>query len=125
MCSSDLAYLEEECDTRLAEMKLQREQYRAVRPRLELTRRTVILVDDGLATGATMEAAVQTTRLAKPESMTVAVPVGPPETIARLARECPVVCPLRPAWFEGVGQFYEDFTQVTDEEVVGILKEFA
>jgi putative phosphoribosyl transferase len=116
------AYVQKEIVARRAEMMLQQQRYRAVRPRVPRAGRTVILVDDGLATGATMMAGVQTTQLAKPVRLIVAVPVSPPET----AREFnDLVCLETPLDFQGVGQFYEDFTQVEDDEVIRILKEFA
>lgn len=128
MTGASASYLKAECRERLAEMAVQRDRYRAVRPRAPITRRTVILVDDGLATGATMIAAIQTTVLAGPTNLVVAVPVSPPETIAvieAMKEVDEVSCLDTPAWFGGVGQFYEDFTQVDDDKVVQILKEFA
>jgi len=115
-------YLQQEIAARRAEMAAQQQRYRAVRPRVSPLGRTVILVDDGLATGATMMAGVQTTQLAQPARLIVAVPVSPSET----AREFDeLVCLETPNDFQGVGQFYADFTQVEDEEVIQILREFA
>ena len=121
-------YLERERHERLKEMRAQAAAYRAVRPRVEPAGRTVVLVDDGLATGATMLAAVQCAALSGPERLVAAVPVGPPDTVRQFAampEVNEVVCLQTPAWFGGVGQFYEDFSQVSDEEVVRILREFA
>jgi predicted phosphoribosyltransferase len=121
-------FIERERRARLAEMQQQRARYRAVRPRAPVAGRTVVLVDDGLATGATMIAAAQTTRLALPARLIVAAPVGPPETVEAI-RALPevdeVVCPLRPEWFAGVGQFYEDFPQIEDDEVTVTMEKFA
>lgn len=122
--NSSPAYREAERRARWAELQAQRELYRGVKPPVPLQGRTVILVDDGLATGATVRAAVQVVRLAGPRAVIVAVPVGPPDTVQELSREVTVVCPLQPAWFSGVGEFYEDFRQVSDDEVVAILQEF-
>ncbi|MDW8345051.1 MAG: phosphoribosyltransferase family protein [Verrucomicrobiae bacterium] len=122
--SSD-AYREAERRARWAELEAQREVYRAVKPPVSVTGRTAILVDDGLATGATMRAAVQVVKLANPAEVIVAVPVGPPDTVEQLSREVTVVCPVQPPWFSGVGEFYADFRQVSDHEVVTILREFA
>jgi putative phosphoribosyl transferase len=123
---ADEAYLQSESKQRLHEMTAQKQLYRPVRPRISPAGRTVILVDDGLATGATMIAAAQAVSVAKPAKLIVAVPVSPPDTlekIERLEQVNEVVCLETPAWFTGVGQFYEDFRQVVDEEVVELLKE--
>lgn len=113
----------------LQERELQRVRERTARlrghvPRQSLARRTVVIVDDGIATGATMEAAVRMARAEGARRVVVAVPVGPPSTLRRmqtLADE--VVCLESHAWFGGVGQFYRDFGQVPDEEVVALLDE--
>lgn len=121
-------YLEGEINERLLEMATQRHIYRAVKPRISPANRVAVLVDDGLATGATMIAAVQASGGMNPARLIVAVPVSPPETIAQINKMPAVdelVCLDTPAWFGGVGQFYDDFTQVSDDEVVAILKQFA
>ena len=82
------------------------------------------MIDDGLATGATMISALHGLRACKPAKLICAVPVAPPDTVAKvtdLADE--VVCLETPAFFQAVGQFYRDFGQVDDDEVIGILKE--
>ncbi len=85
--------------------------------------RTIILVDDGLATGATMRAAALALRAQNPERLIVAVPVAPPETCAELRREVDEVCCLvTPAPFFSVGSWYQDFSQTTDEEVRSLLE---
>jgi putative phosphoribosyl transferase len=92
--------------------------FRAGRERPSVTGRTVILIDDGLATGATMEAAVVALREQKPSRIVVAAPVGARETCARLAALADeVVCPLTPEPFFAVGQWYENFDPTTDDEV--------
>ena len=121
----DDPYLQNEIQERRAEMAQQQRRYRAVKPRLSPTGRTAILVDDGLATGATMIAAVQATALAQPAQLVVAVPVSPPDALGKLETAHAVVCLETPWDFRGVGQFYEDFTQVEDEIVIQLLKEFA
>ena len=122
LIEADNPYLDREIEERRVEMSSQQKRYRSVKPHVSPTGRTAILVDDGLATGATMQAAVQATTLMKPAQVIVAVPVSPPET----ARKFPGLVCLRTPWdFQGVGQFYDDFTQVDDETVIAILKEFA
>ena len=118
-------YLDDEIRARLAEIAEQRRVYRKVKNYISPTDRVAILVDDGLATGATMIAAVQATALLRPRQLIVAVPVSPPDTKAKLEtmpQVSEVVCLDTPSWFQGVGQFYEDFRQVSDEEVVCILE---
>ncbi|MFI5511614.1 phosphoribosyltransferase [Mycobacterium sp. NPDC051804] len=96
--------------------------YRGDRPPLELADKTVILVDDGIATGASMLAAVRAVRADAPSAVVVAVPVGPQSTCRELATEADdVVCAMTPPGFEAVGQVYEDFHQVTDDEVRELL----
>ena len=96
--------------------------FRAGRPLPELPGKTVILVDDGLATGATMEAAVTAMRGLAPAAIVVAVPVGARETCERLSRLADkVVCLATPAPFDAVGQWYENFSQTTDDEVKELL----
>jgi predicted phosphoribosyltransferase len=122
------AYVEDEANERLAEIAKQRKLYRAYKPPVPVTGRTAILIDDGLATGATMVAAVQVTALARPQRLVVAVPVSAPEALRMIQAMKQVdetVCLLTPIWFEGVGQFYRDFGQIEDGEVVKILRELA
>jgi putative phosphoribosyl transferase len=104
------------------EVERRERDYRDGRPAPELEHRTVILVDDGLATGATMLAAIAALRQKDPAKIVVAVPVCPPETlreIERVADETVVL--FAPDWFRGVGQFYADFAQVGDESVRDLL----
>ena len=98
--------------------------YRGDRPRIDVRGRTVIVVDDGLATGATMRAAVMALRQQGPGQLVVAVPVGAPETcrsLRTLADE--LVCPAMPEPFRAVGLWYREFPQATDEEVHELLNE--
>ncbi len=105
-----------------AELARRERTYRGERPFPDLRDRSVILVDDGLATGATMMAAVDAVRAQEPARVVVAVPVAPPETIARLRQKVDeVVCPYQPEPFFAIGQWYIDFSQTSDEEVKTIL----
>ena len=97
-------------------------EYRDGRVAPDLSGKTVILVDDGLATGATMRAAVTALKRLAVAAIVVGAPVAAPETCAEFRREVDeIVCPITPEFFRGVGQFYEDFSQTTDEEVRELL----
>jgi len=105
-----------------AELVRRERDYRAGRPPVELTDRIVLLVDDGLATGATMKAAVQAVRAQRPSRIIVAVPVGSPDTCRELAGIADeVVCARTPGNFTAVGQWYRDFSETTDQEVRDLL----
>ena len=96
--------------------------YRGARPAPDVHGRTVILVDDGLATGSTMRAAVAALRKQTPARIVVAVPVAAPETCEEFKAEVDeVVCAATPRMFNGVGRWYENFSQTTDEEVHELL----
>jgi putative phosphoribosyl transferase len=105
------------------EERLRREkEYRGDRPEPDVRGRTVILVDDGLATGSTMQAAVAALRKLHPARVVVAVPVAAASACAQLAREVDeIVCAHTPDAFHSVGQWYEEFGQTTDEEVRALL----
>jgi predicted phosphoribosyltransferase len=105
-----------------AELARQEQRYRAGRPAPLLSARVVVLVDDGLATGSTMKAAVQAVRGANPSRVIVAVPVGARETCRELAAIADqIVCPLAPDRFAAVGEWYLDFSPTSDEEVRELL----
>jgi putative phosphoribosyl transferase len=105
-----------------AELARREESYRPGRPPLAVAGRTVIVVDDGLATGATMAAAVESLRQRGAVRCVVAIPVASREAFEALgARADEVICPLVPDDFSSVGQFYEDFSQTGDEEVRELL----
>ncbi|MBS4730391.1 phosphoribosyltransferase [Mycobacterium sp. SM1] len=109
-------------DRETAELSRRERAYRGGRPLTDPAGKTVILVDDGIATGASMLVAVRAVRTADPHSIVVAVPVGPPAGCELLAQEADdVVCATMPPAFEAVGQVYADFHQVTDEEVRELL----
>jgi len=97
-------------------------RYRDLVQPVPLADRTVVLVDDGLATGATMRAGLAAVRVAGPARLAAAAPVGAPSAVAALAQHADeVVCPVVPAGFSSVGGSYRDFTQTTDEEVRALL----
>ncbi len=98
-------------------------RYRGDLPKPEVKGKIVILVDDGIATGSTMLAAIHVLRKQKPKRIVVAVPVGPPDTVALIAKEVDeMVCLSTPDYFYAIGQFYENFVQVEDEEAMEILR---
>jgi putative phosphoribosyl transferase len=108
--------------TETAELERREQEYRDGRPAPELRDRVVILVDDGLATGATMRAAVKALRQRDIAKIVVAVPVGPPDTCREVEDEADeTVCLSMPEFFQAVGQYYEDFSQTSDEEVRELL----
>jgi predicted phosphoribosyltransferase len=109
-----------------AELERREQIYREGRPAPELRDRIVILVDDGLATGATMRAAVKALRGRDAAKIVVAVPVGPPDTCRELEQEADeTVCLSTPVFFQAVGQYYEDFSQTSDEDVRELLSSAA
>jgi putative phosphoribosyl transferase len=104
------------------ELHRREQAYRGGRPPVDVVDKTVILVDDGIATGASMLAAVRAVRVNNPVRVVVAVPVGPPSACRELAAEADdVVCATMPPGFAAVGQVFKDFHQVTDDEVRELL----
>ena len=123
MYDADSAYIESEKQAQLQTMRQRRAQYTPVRAPIDPAGRIVIVVDDGLATGATMISALHSVRARGPARLVCAVPVSPPETLEKidpLADE--VVCLEAPVFFQAVGQYYERFAQVEDTEVIEALK---
>jgi putative phosphoribosyl transferase len=105
-----------------AELDRREQAYRPGRPPVELAGKVVVVVDDGLATGATMRAAVAAARALSPDRLVVAVPVGSSQTCAELAAEADeVVCVHTPPSFSAVGQWYDDFSQTTDDDIRALL----
>ncbi len=117
-------YIRSEMQRQLAEIERRRQTYLHGVPPIEVTRRTVILVDDGIATGGTVKAGLRGLRKLNPARLVLAVPVAPPDTIATLVSECDeFVCLAQPEPFLAVGAHYDRFDQTSDEEVVQLLHE--
>jgi putative phosphoribosyl transferase len=117
-----------EAATRIQQRELERREqaYRNGRPAVPLKEKIVILVDDGLATGSTMRAAIEAVKRSEPSRVVVAVPVGAPETCHELARMADeVICVEMPVPFSAVGLWYDDFSQTTDDDVRALLDEAA
>ncbi len=116
-------YIQEEAERQIKEIERRIKVYRGDKEPISVKDRVVILVDDGIATGVTMRAAIRSIRKQNPKKIVVAVPVGPPGTVRRIEEEADEVVSLitfEP--FEAVGQFYIDFSQTSDSEVINLLQ---
>lgn len=119
---ADEAYVQQEARAQLALIRERRARYRGGQPALALTGRTVIVLDDGLATGATMIAALQAVRAQRPARLICAVPVAAQASLVEVSRYADeVICLAAPPAFRAVGQYFRDFSSVTDEEVAQVL----
>lgn len=117
-------YLEAEKERQLAEIDRRKRLIHGVRPPARVAGRSVVVTDDGIATGSTMIAALQAVRAQGPHELIVAVPVASPDRLAEVRRWCDdTVCLLTPSAFWAIGQFYDRFDQVEDEEVLRLLRE--
>lgn len=113
------------CDNELAEIERRRRRYLGNRVPVDIANRTAIVVDDGIATGATVRAALRATRMRSPRKLILAVPVAPTESLAELRQEADeIVCIENHENFGAIGFYYRDFRQVEDEEVIETLKRF-
>ncbi len=119
-------HLAVEREHQMAEIHRRAAVFRRVRPRAQLAGRSVIVTDDGIATGSTMIAALKTVRAQKPHELIVAVPVAPEDRLEEVRTLCDrVICLAVPDLFWAVGQFYVHFPEVSDERVVEVLREAA
>lgn len=114
------------CDRELAEIERRRRLYIGERKRADVAGGTAIVIDDGIATGATTRAALQATRLRKPDKLVLAVPVAPTDSVAAMRQEADdVVCLEDYTVFGAIGFYYSDFRQISDEEVIETLRRFS
>ncbi|OAI51653.1 phosphoribosyltransferase [Planctomycetaceae bacterium SCGC AG-212-F19] len=119
-------YLQREQEYQLAEIRRRQQQFRRARPPAPVAGRSVIVADDGIATGATMLAALHVVRAEQPDELIVAAPVASPERLREIGKWCDrIVCIHAPDNFWAIGQFYEDFEQIEDAEVLELLRSFA
>jgi predicted phosphoribosyltransferase len=113
------------CDSELAEIERRRRRYLGNRERVEVSGRTTIVIDDGVATGATTRAALRATRMRNPKKLVLAVPVAPTDSLAALRTDADeVICLEDHEFFGAIGAYYADFGQVADEDVIELLKRF-
>lgn len=118
------AFLKEETDRKLVEIEERRHAYLSGRSRVDPRGKTAIVADDGIATGATIKAALRAIRRREPARLVLAAPVAPPETVEALRQEVDAVhCLETPEFFMAIGIFYENFHQLSDDEVVKLLAE--
>jgi putative phosphoribosyl transferase len=117
-------YIDQRAREELAEIERRRRTYLPDRAPIAVAGRTAIVVDDGIATGTTMRAALKGLRRRNPARLVLAVPVAPPETVDELRRDVDdVVCLAQPEYFGAIGYFYRDFHQLSDDEVIGLLRQ--
>ncbi len=114
------------CDKELTEIKRRRQRYLGGRERINIAGKTAIVVDDGIATGATTRAALRAARMCQPKRLVLAVPVAPTETLTAISDEADdIVCLETYSMFGAIGLYYSDFRQVSDQQVIDSLQQHA
>jgi len=117
-------YIDQRAREELVEIERRRRIYLADRAPIAVGGRTAIVVDDGIATGTTMRAALKGLRRRNPARLVLAVPVAPPETVEELRHDVDdLICLAQPAYFGAIGRFYRDFHQLSDDEVIGLMRQ--
>lgn len=125
LAAVDEADFQAVCDEELTEIERRRQRYIGDRTKVDVSGRLAIVIDDGIATGATTRAALRATRMREPKKLVLAVPVAPTDTLAAMRDEADeVICLEDHEIFGAIGYFYDDFRQMTDEEVSDILARF-
>jgi predicted phosphoribosyltransferase len=113
------------CDSELAEIERRRQRYLGGRERINIDGKTAIVIDDGIATGATTRAALRATRMRNPKKLVLAVPVAPTDSLAALRSDADeVICLEDHEFFGAIGFYYRNFNQIADDEVIEMLKRF-
>ncbi|HBG27178.1 MAG: hypothetical protein A2Y10_07385 [Planctomycetes bacterium GWF2_41_51] len=120
---ADEDYIEQEKTFQLKQIEHKVQMYRAILPKLELKQKILIVTDDGVATGATMQAALWSLRRENPDKIILALPVGPKASVAALSKDAnETICLRTPPFFDALGRFYLEFGQVEDQELMQILQ---
>jgi putative phosphoribosyl transferase len=124
LAGADETYIQQECRQQIQEIARRQRFFRMAKRKVPIPDRPIILTDDGVATGATMTAAIRVIKAQMPQELIVAVPVAPPEFHALIRGQCDrVICLITAADLRAVGEYYRDFSTVTDAEVIQLLKD--